>query len=804
MFRLYIRPFFRQFRKQLFVNGINLLGLTLALTFSLGSFLYVINEWFFDRHHERHDRIYRVTYRFANDDGYDIHWARVENDWVNELPNRFPEVDALVSFQAFRPRNVMVGDQKFRESYAYAVDPEVFKVFSFSFIHGQPASALSDPHSVVLTKSTAVKYFGSEDVLGNSVYILHEGEKVPYKITGIIKDPPASSHMPVTFLSSINSDEERTGWAYCYLLLNKNAKIATLKEKIPELINERLGAGAQNYQVYLQPLTDIHLHSNLSREIVPNGRFEIVVLFACIGIFILLIAGINYANLNMARFLSRTREAGIRKTIGAGSHQLQWGWLVETFSLTLISLVLASFMFFLILPRIEMIIGYPLSFHWSLLFPFILLSIFLLTLLSALYPAWLVRSLNPIRALSGNLNEHFSDTTLRKVLLGIQFFLVLGLLSATFLIDRQFKYLVNQPLGYESENLLAIQNFHFPLNEDYEELRQKLVQVPSIEDVTALMEMPTVPIKDEGKLEIMSLGEEHSFTTDIQVMDINGLSVMGMKLLAGKPLSEHLKQVTYDPEDDFLTYLAEKPRQYLINERVLNLVGWESPEEAINQQISWSIGDVKLGFGPIVGVIKDYHQEDLSRMVDPLVITYEPIWLQNVLIKLNSGNVHDAITRIEDLWHQQFPSQPFEITFLDEAVQKSYAREKTQRFLMNMLTLIAIVVTGLGLSGLVSFTIERRLKEMAIRKVLGATIKDLLWLLGFDYIRLIIFSLIAAAPLVYYFGNEWLSDYAYHIHINGTSFIWAGIVLTLLIMLTIYLNALRVEWSRPSSILKDN
>ncbi len=797
----YLKIFIRFFRKSPLLNSFNMLGITVALSMTLATMIYVLNELSFDRHFSQADSIYRMTYRFANDAGYDIHWARMNQDWVNEMPNAFPQIEELIRFQDFRPRNVIVGDQKFREEYAYSVDSDVFQLFDFEFIAGRPEQALSQPNSIVLTESTAFKYFGDIDPIGKQVTTMREGNKTNHLVTGVIEDPSNLSHLPITFLSSINSEEERKGWAYIYVLLNEQSKIEDLATQMDDFLVSR-DENLDELTVHFQPLTDIHLHSDLSRELKANGNVDYIILFSAVSILLLLISGINFANFNVVKALTRTKEIGLRRVLGAASLQVRGLLFTEVTLLLVASAALSIVIVMSQLPQLNELVGYQLQVNWLEITPILLVMLVVMLLLAAVYPAQVALRDQPIKALAGKSKMPVGSGVFQKVLLTVQFVVVIGLLSGTLIINRQFQFLTEKQLGFAKDNLLVIPNFNYPINDHYEALKSDLLGIPGVTDVTALMEMPSRPIKDEGQVRVKGRSEEEIITTDIQVMDINGLEMLEMPLLAGTSLSPSLKNVEYDPEQDFFEFLRTKPRNYLINEKAMQMLGWSSPDEALEHEIQWSIGDVALGYGRVVGVVGNYHQESLKAAIDPVVMTYEPMWLQNVMIKTEGSNPYGLRSQIEEAWQNRFPDYPLELRYLDEEVEGIYQSEQKQRLLISTITMVAFMITILGLLGLVGFSLETRLKELAIRKVLGANFKQLVWLIGSEYSRLVVVSLLMTIPLIWYVASEWLNSYAYHINLDGTSF---GLTFTLVlavIALIVYVQCLKVDFKDPSSVLR--
>ncbi|OEK06497.1 FtsX-like permease family protein [Roseivirga misakiensis] len=805
MTKNHIKITYRNLVKNKSYTLINLGGMSLAFAFALAIFAYVSHETSYDRYHSNADKVFRVTQRLQNNNGYDIHWARVNLPYINELEEYAPEVDALVRFQSFRPRRVVVNEQKFMESNAFAVDPRVFDVLDLNLLQGDK-DALTEPQTVVLTESIAYKYFGNQNPMGQTIDIYDEitGMKLGHKVTGIIQDQPSNTHLPITFLSSINSVDERQGWAYIYLLLNQNSNVASLNAKLPEFVMEKDDGGGEGLTLNLQPITDIHLHSNLSRELKANSNSSYITLFSIVAVFLVLISSVNFANLSIVKSLSRSKEVGVRRVLGSGKGQLYSLFLVEAFVLIGTSLVIAMAIYLAISPWLTSLTGFQLSIDWTSVALSGLGLIFLIALFSSIYPARIVMRYALGSSLRGKVDSLPKHTRFKKSLIGLQFLIALTLLSGTLILQRQFSFLTSRQLGYDQERLLAIDNIPREVKASYEVFKTELLNLNGIKDVSAVMELPSRPIKDEGRVVITGRPENEAYTADIQVLDFNGLDVLGIDLLAGSNIPESTKSQPRLPslEEDLQAFLTNKRRAYLINESALKTFGWSTPEEAINQQISWAIGSFNLGQAPIVGVVKDFHQESLHAAIDPVVFAYEPIWLNNILIKTTSEDYPALIGKIEKVWDEMYPELPIKLIFADQEVDRLYQAEQVQRTLMMAFSFIAMLITLLGFYSIVSYNLERRLKEMGIRKVLGANLKNLFNLLGKEYVLIALASLLLAIPLIWSFGRKWLEAYTYRIEINGTSILISFGFLTLVLLSTLVFQIIKLNKRNPVEVLK--
>ena len=801
IYESYIRVILRSMKRKKVTTAMNVFGMALTFLVCMAIFSYVSHEMSFDKYHQQADKIYRATYRFKNANGYDIHWARMNQGWVNELTNNFPQIDKLVRFQSFRTRDIQIGSKNFRENYAYAVDREVFDLFDLEIVKGSKAESLT-PYTVVLTTSTAQKYFGAEDPIGQTMEISDDqGVKETYKVTAVIKDLPSNTHLPITLLTSINSVEDRAGWAYVYLLLKDKADIQSIQEKMPDFIadHETLSEGDQ-LSVHFQPLSSIHLHSHLSREIVANGNMKYVVIFIFVGLFLLIIGTVNFINLNTIQSLDRIKEFGLRQSLGATKGEMKIHMVLEALVLGLFSSAVAFIGFAVGLKYFEQFVGHSLVFSDVEM----VLGLIGLTIVIAFFSA-LITSISMMRIDFRQISNWFKPSSNYKsvqkyILLGLQFSAMLLLITSMVIVQRQFTYMTQKSLGYNGDQILVLRNNNRDVMRKYESLKNELKQLSGVLDVTAVMEVPSVPVKDQGPVTVLG-DAQNTISADIQIMDLNATDVLGMEFIAGGQLPQYLHQQFDQPDSILWKDFTTKQRAYLINESACQKLGW-SPEEAIGQEINWAIGEFSLKHGPVMGVIKDFHQESLNEKIRPLVITYEPLWVRNMLVKINTDDNFAMHSSIEELWKETFTDQPLELSYLDQELENQYQEEKKQLELISSFTFIAILIAFIGLYGMMAYTIKLRIKELVIRRVLGSNWFNALRLLSREYIMLALVSMLVVFPLVYWLMNGWLANYAYHIAINGTGFLLSGGLLFLLITLTLTYQITVTTNTNPSTVLR--
>ena len=797
----YLKVIFRNMKRNKGTSLMNIVGMTLAFFVSIVIYAYIHHELSYDRYHANAERTFRMTYRFQNAEGYDIHWARMNQPWVNQVREEFPEIQALVRFQSFRKRDVRVGQDNYREQFSYAVDPAVFDLFDLHVIKGSRAASLK-PYTTVLTETAARKYFGVQDPLGKTIQVTNDmGEKENYEVTAVIQDPPSNTHLPIHLLTSINSEQDRRGWAYTYILLKDKADITTVEGKIDEFIATHRDAEAGGkLTIHFQPLQDIHLHSNLSREITVNGDSKNLMIFGLVGIFLLIIASVNFINLNMVRSMDRVKEFGLRKSLGAGIRAHQVYLTLDALVFCIISAALALILFFVSLAQFEQFLGHPLVLGFGELLLFLVLCLFVITGLSA------VMASSP---LAGMLRKPVSRTIsfagtyksgAKRVLLGVQFTAVLLLVSSLVIIQKQFFFMTNTQLGFNTDQVMVLHENNRSVMRKYDLLKTELMKFPEVKDVTAVMQVPTTAIRDQGTVTILN-DPSLTIAADMQVIDLNAGEVLEMEFLAGTNLPSHLRQPSDIPDSVAWDGFTTKPRGYLINESAAKRLGWESPQEAVGQQINWSIGGISLNHGAVAGVIKDFHQESLAEEIRPLVLTYEPLWTPNILVKTNTDQVLAWHDKLEVFWKDQFPGEPLQWSYLDEELNRIYQSEKRQLQLITVFTAMAVFIACMGLYVLIMYAVKRRLKELAIRKVLGSQWTDQLALLGQGYFLIAFVSMLVAFPLAYWPMKEWLSGYAYHIDLEGSSFLISGSLLLLILLSTLVYQVVRNARTNPATVL---
>lgn len=809
-----IKSSFRNFQKNWAYGSLNIFGLAIAFATMILASAYLFQETTYESFHSKADRIHRATYHFANQSGYEVEFARTPANYINELPNHIPEIEELIRFQNKEQKYIRIDQERFKPKYAYQTDSTVFKVFDFPFIAGNPVTALNQPNSMVLTESAAKKYFSSLDVVGKEVMVTgdYQEEETSFKITGVIQDIPVNTHLPVDLLYSFANEEERSGWAYVYVLLKEGTGIEQVNSKMSDFMAEYVPTqeGVTLEHIF-QPLKDIHLTSNLAREIKPNGQLLYVKIFAWVGLMVWLIALVNFANLNAALYMSRGKEMGVRKVLGASKGQLIFFSFTESIVYSLTALIIGSGIAFILFPLFGQLTGVAILPSLNYFIPALIGVAILSGIIAGILPAIAAISVQVLQIIKQGNNWSMKSRTssgyVRRGMIALQFCATIILVASALIAHQQFQYIQSKNLGLKSEQVLTISSVPGKVTENYLTFKNRLKSISGIKDVTACMQMPSSEIRDVGPVRIQGKTEqaEEVPMMDMQIIDPDFIQMMELELLAGEDFTANAileKNPTYTEELTPQTYLLETPRKYLINETAMRQLGWETPEEAIGQQVNWSIGNFVLSYGPVTGIIKDYHQESLKNTVDPLLLTVEPIWLSNILIKVETANLEKTISEIESTWNGLFP-YALEYSFLDELFTQLYQQDRVQLRLLSTLALIAVFISFLGLISLVAYALKTRSKELAIRRVIGANLSNLTMLIGKEYFWILSVAIIFGIPVSYQWVSEWLQNFAYRIELSPLIYAVAIVPVFILLVGTIYFQTFRATVENPVRALRE-
>jgi len=791
MFKNLIKTAIRNIFKDLGYSSLNILGLTLGIASALYLIIYISDEVSYDRYHKNADRIYRVESHIKETDD-EFTWIIAQIPFGPQVVQDYPEVEACVRFIPAGRELFKYEDKEFFEEDFVFADTNVFDVFTYEFIQGDPSTALNEPNTIVLTKDVAAKYFGKDDPMGKS---LVNGEDI-YKVTGVINNIPYNSHYRFDALASRKSlPVEMGSWGnfgvFTYILLPESVNYKEFEAKIQEMygkymaeIFERLGISVE---YILDPIVDIHLKSTNQGEPEPTGSYAYVIIFAIVALFLILIAAMNYMNLATARSTKRAREVGLRKVVGSNRGSLILQFLTESTVLTFISLILSVILVVLLLPSFNTLAGK--YFEISILFsPIIIISsisvIFIVGILGGSYPAFYLSKFNPVSVLKGDITKGASGSAFRKVLVVIQFTISIAMIVSTLIVFKQLNYLKTKDLGYDMNNVISLEFTTREMVEKYPVLKQALLENPSIKRVGS-----TGTRVGEGSGKLLLNVETYD---GMQSRGVNLVSVghdfvetMGITMLKGRDFQENM------PSDTLAGVI--------INETMAKRLNWDEP---LGKKI-----EAERGGGQdflkavVVGVMKDFHQTGMYNEIETLMYFYR---VNNRLVyaKLDNQNVQETIKYIESKWNEIFPGQPFEYSFLSERFQEQFGADEKRGFIFTLFTVLAILIACLGLFGLASYNVERRTKEIGIRKVVGASEGSVVKLISKEFIILVSIAILIAFPLSYYFMKDWLQNFVYRTNLGLFIFILAGLITVAITFITISFQAWRAANANPAESLR--
>ena len=794
--------------KYKFISFINLFGLMVGLTCCLLITTYILNELSYDRYNKNADNIYRITRTFYNGNGEaTLNLSTISPPFGYYLPTDFPEIQKMTRLLNFGTVPLRYKDKLINEKDVYFADENLFDVFTVDVLKGNPKTALTDPFSVMLTEDEAKKYFGNEDPINK---VIRANNQFDVKVTGIYKPFPSNAHMHPNMLVSFNTLKDsavygeqnlRTNWGnnsfFTYIMLPKGYNIQNMKARFPAFLDKHMtdeygpNKPSKSTSLDLQKLTDIHLYSHTDYEAEPNGDISRVWIFGAIALFILLVACINYMNLSTARSALRAREIGIRKVIGARRKEIIFQFLSESVLLCWVAIIIAGVLTYVMLPWLNKVSGQQLSFDillkWQVIIP-LLITPFIVGILSGIYPSLFMSSFQPVKTLKGLFNAHGSSINFRKVLVVFQFGISIALIITTMIVFQQLRYMQQASLGYDKEHILTLP-YYPALNDQYESFRNTLLRNSNIKDVGRSSRIPTGRLLDGQGAQAPGNDSMVPVKADIRYVaaDYDFIPTYGVHIVAGRNFSR-----------DYGTDTAS----FILNEAAVRAVGWKSPQEAVGKNFKYG-GQM----GHIVGVTNDFHFESLHQTIAPLILVMPtPAQAANsygyLSIKISGGNIPSALATIKDTWQKFLPELPYQYTFLDENFAKLYEAEQRQGTIFIIFACLAIFIACLGLFGLSAFSITQRVKEIGVRKVLGANVSTIVALLSKDFLKLVLIAAIISFPIAWYAMHNWLQDFAYRINIQWWVFVVAGILAALIALITVSFQAIKAALANPVKSLR--
>ena len=808
MIKNYIKIAFRNLRKYKFISFINVFGLAIGLTCCLLITTYVINELSYDRYNKNAENIYRVTRSFNSSEGIvSLRLSTVSPPFGYYFPTDFPEIKKMTRLLNIGMLPFKYEDKIIAETNVYVADSNLFKVFTLKVLEGNPATALADPYSVMLTKEVAEKYFGNEDPMNKMIRVNNQFD---VKVTGIFAGFPQNSFMHPDVLVSFSTlndstiygaENLRTNWGnnsfFTFIELPEHYDPQRMIARFPDFLDKRMAGqyGANQPSKFtklgLQKLTDIHLYSHTDYEAEANGDIKRVYVFSAIALFILLIACINYMNLSTARSALRAKEIGIRKVVGARKKELIFQFLSESVIITWIAIALAFLFWYFTLPWLNSVTGQQLSINillkWQVLVPLIITP-FVVGLLSGMYPAIFMSSFQPVKTLKGVFKSAGGNISFRKVLVVAQFTISIVLIITTIIVFQQLRFMQHASLGYNKEHIITLPYYN-SLNSSYDAFRNDLLQNHNIKEVCRSSRIPTGRLLDASGASTMVGDSMQPVTADIKFLsaDYDFIPAYGINMVAGRNFSRSFSMDTSN---------------FILNESAVKAIGWKKPQDAIGKNFAY--GGAK---GKVVGVMADFHFESLQHEIVPMILLNRPATqntsaFNNLSVKLAGNDPKEALASVEKVWKKYLPEFPYQFTFLNDNYNKLYQSEQRQEVLFTTFSFIAIMIACLGLFGLSAFEITQRVKEIGIRKILGAKVSSIVALLSKDFLKLVLIATIIAFPIAWYAISQWLQGFAYRVTIQWWVFLTAAVLAAVVALATISFQAIKAAMANPVDSLR--
>jgi putative ABC transport system permease protein len=788
---------------------INFVGLTCGLALALLVLAYVRNETSYDQFHTKADRLYRFGYTVSN--GMQI--ASVPPPIAPPLKDFYPEVEEVARIYG---RNVSISvpgsTEAFEETNVMFADSAITNMFSFDFVKGNPHRALYDKFTVVINEEMATKYFGDKNPIGET--LIFSGRQ-SFKVIAVVKNFPENSHirfnMLVPYDDMFDLEDEKTeqvlranlaqnfsiSHSYTYVLLKEGANPEHINSTMPEFLKKNANPKALVGQTFsLMPMLDLHLKSTYQGEPTPVNSMTNIYIFVAVGILTLLIAAINYINLSTAQSLTRMKEIGLRKILGSLKSQLITQFLAESFVFCCFALVMAYAVFYLALPQLNILTGKNLLFADVLDTKLILFSIGLLvilTLLAGSYPSYFVTKFETVHALKGGDQKGGRRQVMRKTLVIFQLTIACMLLSGSLLIVKQLNFLESRPLGFQKEHIINIPLQSQNLNGFFQQgdstfklklqtFRDMLMQQSGIKQTTLSSGSPGGGAIYRGTLPEGVSTEDMTFAANLAV-DYDFVEAFDIPLVAGRSFS---REYGTDPQEAFL-----------INETAVKEFNWESPEKALGKTIQREGKN-----GKVVGVVKDFNFSSLTTPISAIVLSMDQYLYNTLSVKFENAEVENKIKTIEQEWNRLFPEKAFEFTFLDQDLQQQYSSFTNFGYIIQAFAGIAIIISCLGVYGLVLFTVQRKVKEIGVRKVLGATVPGILRLVYKDFALLIVIGFLIAVPASYYFINQWLDNFVYRTSIDAITYGISLLAILVIVSLTISYQSILAARANPVKSLR--
>ena len=788
----YMKIALRIIKRQKGYSFINIIGLAVGLATFLIIFLFVRWELSYDRHHLNSDRIYRVAQKY-----YDHDHAGKDKIALTPFPlgetmvTSFPEVVSSVRIVRRNEMKISVKGNSYFENMVFFTDPNFFELFTFPFISGKSESALRDPNSVVISERMQEKYFGSHDALGETIRL---DEFRDLKVTGVMMDMPENGHFvtdivipleTVRSMRNLNLDEWRGGSGYTYILLKEEASPVELEEKFPALVEKYITRGGRHRRdLFLQPLTQIHLNPNLDAELGTTINVRTLYLFGTIAVLILFIACINYMNLSTARSVQRMKEVGIRKVVGAGRQQLIRQFFSEAVLFAFIAFLFSILFISLILPIFSRFVERELSLAHFYNFQFIVMMVGLILfvgLLAGSYPALTLSRFRPICILKTGLIRVGKRISLRSILVILQFAISIVLIVCTFTVRDQLQFIQHHDVGYERDQILVISIKDPEVRENLETIKTELKRNTNILSLSSSTYLPN-RILDQTYFNWPGREEDLEIGTYFGNIDYDYVDLFKLEVVKGRNVSR-----------DFQT---DAGGAFLINETAVRTLGWDKPVG--RELIHWNGNK-----GRIVGVVKDFNFHSLHREIESLTLYLEPRERHyNLSVKIRGGHIPETIETLKNTMNRFSTKYPFEYRFFDDIFNEAYRSELRLEQIFIVFAFIAIFIACLGLLGLAAFAANQRTKEIGVRKVVGASVSSIVFLLSKEFVKWVVIANVVGWPVAWFAMKIWLQDFAYRTHLGPDLFFFSTLMVVIIALCTVSYQAIKAARTNPVESLR--
>lgn len=806
MFKNYFKIVFRNAKKNPLYVFINILGLSIGMAVSILIFLFVQHEMSYDTYHANSDRIYRISRNWFNPNGeVSLHLGHAAAPFGPLIKSDFEDQVEEVVRLTNNGLLIRNGEDAFMEDEFFFADPEVFDVFSWNMIEGDPKAGLNSADGVLISQEMATKYFGNSPAVGKELIGEIQGLTLTFQVRGVFENIPDNTHMHPDFIATMNPVIQFYGGLEAfmknfggnnfstYVLLKEGYDYKALEAQLPALIDRNMGeaqAGIPMSKVTalnLWPIEDIHLYSNLDSEIEANGNIDYVYVYFAVALFILLIACINFMNLSTARSSLRSMEVGLRKVMGADRSRLVKQFMGESFILTFFSLIISVILVYIFLPIFSNFTQKQLSLNFFQNPEYLLILVGLamgVGLLAGSYPALFLSGFSPSKVLKGAFKAGKGHENFRSVLVVGQFAISVILIVAVIVVVRQLDFMQSKDLGFKQDDIVVLPA-STAIIENYQILKDRLLNNPGISGVSISSRVPSGRLLDSqgGSAEVN--GEMSQL--EVRIADIHVghefIKTYGIPIVAGR---------------DFDFQMAsDSSEAFILNEAAIREIGWASPEEAIGKKFNYG---GRNGF--VTGVMNDFHFESLHQPIVPIVFMIIQDRANQVSLKIDADKKDQTLAYLESEWAQLNPGFPFEPLFIDEGFNQQYEAEQRVKTIFTFFSALAVLISVLGLLGLTTFATAQRTREIGIRKVMGAETSNILMLLGKDFMKLVMIGFVIAVPISWFGMDSWLEDFAYKIGIGWTVFLWAGLIAGFIAAGTVMLQSLKAALADPVKSIK--